>query len=100
MKRIRIISVPPGQAPEWVRKEWVGLELPLTEVQPDEDDLLTDVVEGRPERSNDMGYSVEGGIAIEMLGKKSMEAAQWWRNNASHILDSALVFNKEVCKLI
>ena len=27
---IRIIGVPPGEAPLWVREKWVGLELPLT----------------------------------------------------------------------
>src|SRR5947199_83534 len=26
---IRIIDVPPGEAPEWVRRAWVGLVLPL-----------------------------------------------------------------------
>ena len=29
---IKIVSVPSGEAPEWVRKEWVGLELPLAGV--------------------------------------------------------------------
>ena len=28
--RIRIVSVPAGQAPLWVRQKWVGLELPLS----------------------------------------------------------------------
>jgi hypothetical protein len=27
---VRIIGVPPGEAPLWVREKWVGLELPLT----------------------------------------------------------------------
>jgi hypothetical protein len=25
---VRITSVPPGEAPPWVREKWVGLELP------------------------------------------------------------------------
>ena len=29
-RTIRIISIPPGEAPLWVREKWVGLELPLT----------------------------------------------------------------------
>jgi len=28
--RIRVIAVPAGEAPPWVREKWVGLELPLT----------------------------------------------------------------------
>jgi hypothetical protein len=27
---VRIIAVPPGEAPLWVREKWVGLTLPLT----------------------------------------------------------------------
>jgi hypothetical protein len=26
--RVLIVSVPPGEAPLWVREKWVGLELP------------------------------------------------------------------------
>jgi hypothetical protein len=26
---IRIIAVPPGEAPLWVREKWVGLDLPV-----------------------------------------------------------------------
>jgi len=28
---IRIIAIPPGEAPSWVREKWVGLELPLAD---------------------------------------------------------------------
>lgn len=28
---IRIIAIPPGEAPLWVREKWVGLELPLAD---------------------------------------------------------------------
>jgi hypothetical protein len=27
--RIRIVSAPPGEAPQWVREQWIGCELPL-----------------------------------------------------------------------
>ena len=27
--RIRIVAVPAGEAPQWVRETWVGIELPL-----------------------------------------------------------------------
>ncbi len=26
---VRIVAVPPGEAPFWVRQKWVGLELPV-----------------------------------------------------------------------
>ncbi len=30
---IRIVNVPAGEAPLWVREKWVGLELPLVRVK-------------------------------------------------------------------
>jgi hypothetical protein len=29
MKRVRIVQIPSGEAPEHIRKAWVGLTLPL-----------------------------------------------------------------------
>jgi hypothetical protein len=26
---VRIVAVPPGEAPLWVRQKWVGLDLPV-----------------------------------------------------------------------
>src|SRR5580704_4538322 len=31
--KLRIIAVPPGEAPLWVREKWVGLELPVAQRQ-------------------------------------------------------------------
>jgi hypothetical protein len=28
--KVRVFDLPPGEAPEWVRRAWVGLDLPLT----------------------------------------------------------------------
>lgn len=97
MKKIRIVDVPPGDAPEWVRKEWVGLELPVATAAP-EDSLQIGVLGGEPQNLG--GYPVESKIAVEILSKKSPEAAQWWKENFSFTLMPWLVFKKEVCKVI
>ena len=34
MTSIRIIATPLGQAPKWVREEWIGIEIPLAEQDP------------------------------------------------------------------
>ena len=40
MEKIRIVNLPPGQAPKWVRKEWLGLELPVDENIPSPENLI------------------------------------------------------------
>ena len=95
MNILEITATPPGQAPEWVREKWIGLEIPLNQQQ---QGLLTiGVLGGHPQNSG--GYQVDGKVAIELLEKKSPEAANWWRRNAPFVLSSLLIFKKEVCKV-
>lgn len=97
-EKIRIIDVPPGQAPDWVRKAWVGLEIPLA-VQLSVTSSPQKNVPGRKlERLG--GFQVRGKIAITLLSKKSPEAANWWRRNAPHVFSEVLVFKKDVCEVI
>ena len=93
--KFKIIATPPGQAPEWVRQAWIGLELPLSEST---DGLQSGVLGGRPENLG--GYSVSGGVAIDLLLEKNSEAAQWWQENMPGIVYAKLVFKREVCELV
>ena len=74
--KIRIISTPPGGAPEWVRKEWVGLELPTVESSGRPQVGATG---GKPENLG--GFQINGKVAIDALKEKSPEAAKWWEDN-------------------
>ena len=97
-EKIRIIDVPPGQAPDWVRKAWVGLEIPLAVQLSAASSLQEGVLGGKPENLG--GFQVRGEIAITLLSKKSPEAAKWWHRNAPYVLSEILVFKKNVCELI
>ena len=97
MSSVRIISTPPGQAPEWVRKGWVGVEIPLPE-QISEGGIQVGVRGGKAQ--NVGGYRVVTSEAIEALQKKSPEATEWWMNNVPLSSISHLVFSKEVCELV
>lgn len=61
--KIRILSIPPGDAPESVRRAWVGLELPIAPDSPGNRCLV---------------YSNE---AIAVLALADPTAAQWWRDH-------------------
>jgi hypothetical protein len=93
---IRIISIPPGEAPERVRKEWVGLELPLSENVPP--GVEVGALGGPPENSG--GYPVDTAIAMKALRVRSRAAAEWWEDNVTLTSVSHLVFDKAVCQLI
>ena len=100
MAFLRITSTPQGEAPEWVRKWWVGLELPLVDETEEAQELETigvlsgartefgQFLEGifdEPEIVS--GYVVESLVAIEILAVASPEAANWWR---VHVPDSVV----------
>ncbi|MGD0057959.1 MAG: hypothetical protein ABSD58_00935 [Verrucomicrobiia bacterium] len=112
VRKIRIIRTPPGEAPEDIRKAWVGLVLPLSRFRPRRTawsagvltgpktlfGYLTAVVSGRLQPQ--VVYVVVGHVAVDVLATESPEAAAWWREHAPHILRPGwrLTFPAEVCE--
>lgn len=94
MSSIKIIAVPPGQAPEEVRREWVGLVIPLP---PQEIGGFQMGVRGGAAK-NLGGYQVYSRDAFSLLLAKSPEACRWFVANA--FFGSHLVFAREVCELL
>jgi hypothetical protein len=95
---IRIVSVPPGEAPLWVREKWVGLELPLAYGDSGARRAITSGVlsgprnrlialwwalRGRLERKS--GYAVDANEAVRILEGTAPEAAAWWRKNVPRL---------------
>jgi hypothetical protein len=97
--RVRIIATPPGEAPEPVRKAWVGLELPVADGRDGPAPLdAAGVLSG--ERVEPVeGYEVDGAAAVDLLAAKAPEAAAWWRANAPACVTGGgrLVFPADVC---
>lgn len=78
---ILIIKIPAGEAPKWVRKAWLGLELPCDPFSglPDsgqECGVITNSVVPRRD-----GYSVLQKEAIAILERKRPKAAKWWKDH-------------------
>ena len=107
MPKIRIISVPPGQAPEEVRRQWVGVEISLL---PESNAAVfsSSVLGGDPDSRNVNGYLVEIDEAIQALGnKKTMDATRavkWWtdwrKNTSIGMYSHFFSFSKDVCELV
>lgn len=112
---IRIVDVPPGEAPEAIRRAWVGLILPLA---PGETGLremtgagvltgprsllgqLWYLLTGRGQRG--LNYVVRVDDALDALEERSPEAAAWWRENTPHMIARGRTFGfaAEVCEEI
>jgi len=75
MKKIRIVSIPKGEAPEWVREAWIGLEIPIVKEEP-EGAWSIGPITRRPYTHG--GYWVQRNLALKFLLKKNLEAFQWW----------------------
>jgi hypothetical protein len=99
---IRIIAAPPGEAPEEIRQEWIGVELPLAPGEPlPKIESTVGVLTGQS-TGVASGYLVEGNKAVALLAAHSPTAAEWWREAAPHILVPGykLSFPAEVCELM
>jgi len=79
ISRIRITEVPTGPAPEDVRRCWVGMEMLAVKLPTGsggEHDFITN--EAGPIRD---AYAVLAQIAVQALGKRSPQAAEWFQQN-------------------
>jgi hypothetical protein len=111
--QIRIIATPPGEAPEEIRRAWVGLVLPVAHGEPEpgayfQSGVLTGpktligrwvrYFSGRLTRGT--GYAVDADTAIAILDERAPQAASWWRENAPHLLNCGrrFLFHAEVCR--
>lgn len=100
--RIRIISIPSGEAPEWVRKAWIGLELEIAESSKDVKVFHEGALGGKVQNLG--GYSVDFSRAMTILSDKNKRAAEWWLGiNEKRPVNKRfmwLTFAKEVCEVL
>ena len=113
---IRIISTPPGAAPEEIRRAWIGITLPVrggrfggrrttlgAQVPIGPHWLfrsLFALVTGRGTRQT--GYQIESSKAMKALAAHSPQAAEWWRQNAPHafVAGRYLFFEEKSCEVL
>lgn len=113
--KIRIISTPPGEAPEYIRKAWIGLEIPIPpQFEGRRRGLGFGVLSGPKTKLGSLfsmllgqakredGYIVEALAAVELLERNSWEAADWWRQNVSHLMKPGMhfIFDAAACEEI
>jgi len=115
MKCIEIIATPPGEAPEEIRKGWIGVVIPLPRgFQAEQTTVGYGVLTGprtwwsallpflHKKKVKWLGYRVSGREAVDALAKKDPAAASWWKENAPHVMGRLwfLSFPTEVCQVV
>src|SRR5262245_44234252 len=92
---IRIIGTPDGEAPEEVRRAWIGLVLPVAPGFEKRRFAFTSGVLSRPQSlagwlwalftgrfKERHGYVVDASVAVEKLAAHAPDAARWWHEKA------------------
>lgn len=95
--KIRIIKKPQGEEPEWVKKAWLGLEIPVIKgiyKQKGGQEVLS----GEFRQADN--YVVPAEEALAILKQKNPAAEKWWRDNVALEKVGGIGFNRDVCELI
>ena len=86
--KIKIIDVPQGEAPLWVRRQWIGCEMPVHKHFHDcghIEEYVRGVKTGNKTLQKSDGYDIAQAEALWQLEKKGTEIAlgalKWWRDN-------------------
>lgn len=90
MPQILIIKTPRGEAPEHIRRAWLGLALPCIGISYSSVGVLSE----KP-TNNGEGYSVPQKEAIRVLAGKKPKAAAWWTKHGFPKPGKTFVFYKD-----
>jgi hypothetical protein len=99
---VRIVALPPGEAPPGIRAAWVGLELPLAPGFPGPVTYRTYGVMTGESVGAETGYVVDGRAAVAKLAEWNATAAAWWEEHVPRVLARGhrLMFAEDVCQRI
>jgi hypothetical protein len=113
--QIRVKNTPPGEAPEHVRRAWVGLVFPVPDrFAASHKFPIIGVLSGPKtffgtiigffcgQVKLETGYAVAADAAVEILSRNAPEAADWWRKNAARTIKPGkyFVFARDACEVI
>ena len=78
---IRIVSLSPGEAPQWVRESYIGLELAVSEKLTPQSGKVIGDLGGEPSPDNLDCYVVDIEEFLAKLRRSKPSAANWYQEN-------------------
>jgi hypothetical protein len=115
MKYLRVVCVPNGEAPLWVREKWVGLDFPnsitsqkvvniyIAGVLTKPRNILSAIIGYLLKKYDKKNvYLVNAIQAVSILSKASNDAANWWKENTPYLLkdNSVLCFEENELEFV
>ena len=112
---IKIIDIPPGEAPEDVRRAWIGVVIPLARKSANPVRRRGFGVLSGPRirlvafvrwlvggGSREHGYIVDAKTAFDLLASHDRVAHEWWREHTPHLFHERqqLLFHDHACEVI
>ncbi len=97
--KITVTVLPAGEAPEHVRRAWIGLTLPCYPISGYAGGD-TGVLSGVQLEKNRSGFYVPQTAAIRILEKSRPMAAQWWRENGYPKRGENFQFGEREAKIV
>ncbi|QQR53058.1 hypothetical protein IPG36_03120 [bacterium] len=95
--KIKIVRVPAGSPPLWVRQASVELVLPCAHEGVSTSPVLG-IAGGKPSEANITGYQVAVGDLVSALRHaREEEAARWWERRSGLRLDSIIQYGEIFC---
>ena len=97
---IEITSTPLGQNPLWVRRAWVGLQIPANDPTPVT--VPTASVADQATARHDTGYVVKLRDAVGLLSLQDENAARWWIDRVPSLMTGTqtLMFHTSCCRAL
>lgn len=92
--------MPKSQVPEWVKKQWIGVEIPYITLVTSYKVTLG-FADARPEQPY-VAFLVSQDIAINALRAKTgtEEAVRWWNDAGFPQFGGMFTFNKECAEVV
>ena len=102
LKRIRIISTPPGDAALVIRQCWIGCEFPAEGPRTPQPGMVQgSVVTSEIRHNPPASYDVKPKDAFAALAIREPEAYQWWKDHAPRAFSVPyLTFDASCCEEI
>jgi hypothetical protein len=102
IRHVRIHSIPHGEAPEEIRRAWVGLVLPLAAGLEGPIEVESVGVVTNRKLGQETGYAVPGHLALAALRNAAPAAAQWWTEHAPRSVEenAILIFPVDCAELV
>jgi hypothetical protein len=97
--RIRIIKTPAGQAPEEIRRAWIGITLPCEPIVGYTEGIELGAVNHKPVPKR-YSFHVPQVPAIEALEFMVPEAAKWWREHGYPRSNGWFTFGEDEAEII